>query len=390
MTPLEPTPWRREFPLPPETLYFNHAGVAPIPLRTAQTIAKIAEITCQLGAIRYPELMAIHEAARETCARLLGVASERLAFVPNTSEGLSYAALGVDWQAGDEIITTDQEFPSNLVVWADVARRHGVTLHRVPSRTDGGVDVTTLLNRITPRTRVVTVSWVQFGTGAVVDVARLGAALRPTDTLLVVDGIQGLGLLPMTMDDWGIDLLAADAHKWLLGPEGCGVCGFSDKALTLIQPRVLGWHSLVNAGEYHDPIMTWRPGARRFEPGSPNLIGAVAMGESAGLLLEVGIDQVHERVRCFMAGLVAGLTELGCRLHTPLNAVGLPGAGILLFTHPGVETALLHQRLKARGVLHVQRQAGLRLSPHFYQDLNDLEGFLAILGDELALLSPRP
>ncbi|MBF0322154.1 MAG: aminotransferase class V-fold PLP-dependent enzyme, partial [Magnetococcales bacterium] len=231
---IEPTPLREEFEQRAGLVYFNHAGVAPLPRRSVRIIAKLAEHMAQHGASRYHELNAVHEGARQRCARLLDVPARHIAFVPNTSEGLSFVGLGVDWHAGDEIVTTDQEFPSNIVIWLDLARRHGLKVHQVPSGSNGRVDALALLERVNARTRVVTVSSVQFGTGAVVDLQRIGAALRATSTLFVVDGIQSLGILPTYSATLGIDALCADGHKWLLGPEGCGLLYLSEKGLEQI------------------------------------------------------------------------------------------------------------------------------------------------------------
>ncbi|MBF0426549.1 MAG: aminotransferase class V-fold PLP-dependent enzyme, partial [Magnetococcales bacterium] len=369
---VEPTPLRVEFPLQPGLIYLNHAGVAPLPRRSARIMTELATHMTQHGAARYRELDAACEKARQSCARLLGVATGQVAFVPNTSEGLSFVGLGIDWHSGDEIVTTDQEFPSNIVIWLDLARRHGLRVHRVPSGTDGRVDASALLERVTARTRVLAVSSVQFGTGAVVDLARIGAELRSTSTLFVVDGIQSLGLLPLYPAEVGIDALCADGHKWLLGPEGCGLLYLSAKGLEQIQPRVLGWHSVANAGDYQNIIIEPRADCRRFEAGSPNILGAAALGESIDLLLEVGIDVVRARVHGLVVALVRGLRDLGCVIHTPLAADGFPDAGILVFSHPALPTATLHRELLARNIYHAQRGVGVRFSPHFYQDATDV------------------
>ncbi|MBF0624378.1 MAG: aminotransferase class V-fold PLP-dependent enzyme [Magnetococcales bacterium] len=370
---LAPHPHRAEFPHPPGLVYLNHAGVSPLPRRAAAAVRQALALLVEEGAARYPVLDRIQEDCRRVCARLLQGDPERLAFVPNTSEGLSFIGLGLDWAAGDAIVTTDQEFPSNAVIWRDLARRHGLEIITVPSLPDGGVAAERLLAAVTPRTRVLAVSSVQFGSGAVVDLAQLGAGLRGTEVLLVVDAIQGLGALPMAPDRLGIDALCADGHKWLLGPEGLGILYLSPKALERVTPRVLGWHSVANAGDYHTIITDPRPGARRFEAGSPNLLGAAALGASVDLLLAAGPETVRDRVLALTAALADGLRELGCTLHTPLDDQGHPRAGIVVFSHPGMATADLHRALRARGLFHAHRGAGLRYAPHYYQDGTDVE-----------------
>ncbi|MBF0143307.1 MAG: aminotransferase class V-fold PLP-dependent enzyme [Magnetococcales bacterium] len=378
------SPFRSEFPHPESLLYFNHAGVGPIPRCAAQRLAELSDHMACYGAWRYAEVLAPwQEAARVNLGRLLGVAADAISLVLNTSEGVSFVALGIDWRPGDEVVTTDQEFPSNIVVWLDVAARHGVTVHRVPSLADGGVDAGALLARVGPRTRVVAVSSVQYGTGAVVDVATLGRELAKTDTLLVVDAIQGLGVLPMDLPALGVDALTADGHKWLLGPEGCGLLTLSAKGMSRIRPRVLGWHSVANAGEYDRITTELRPGGRRFEAGSPNLLGAAALAESVRLLLECGPEVVAARVRGLAGAMVRGLRERGCRIHTPLLADGAPGAGIVVFSHPQADNRSLDAALRARGIFQVRRGAGIRWSPHFYQDEGDVARALTLLDEAL-------
>ena len=357
----------------------NHAGVSPIPKRTAQKLSQLAEEMTQPPFFHHKRLDHIQEETREKCARLLSAHTEQMAFVRNTSEGLSFVALGLEWQRGDEIITTDQEFPSNSVVWRDVARRFGVTVHCVPSLENGAVSVEALLTHVNARTRVVTVSSVQFGTGAVVDLHRLGQALRDSKTLLVVDAVQSLGILPMEAEAWHLDAVVAGGHKWLLAPQGCGFLYVSQKAMEQVAPRVLGWHSVANAGAYHHPCIEPRPGARRFEAGTPNILGVAALGESVGLLLEVGIQTVHDRVHALMGILVEQLKKRGCLIHTPLEADGVPGAGIVCFTHPHTTNTHLHRALKQAGIEHALRQKGIRFAPHFYQDQTDMDHALAIL-----------
>lgn len=382
---LAPIAAKKEFPLRAGLIYLNHAGVAPIPKRTADVVADLARQMVVDGASRYPRLAVWQETARQRCGRLLGVAAPEIAFVANTSEGLSMVALGLDWRAGDEIVTTDQEFPANAVIWQDLARRFGLIVHQVPSAPDGRVDAAALLERVNPRTRLVTVSWVQFRTGAVVDLATLGAALGPTDTLLVVDAIQGLGALPLPVREWQVDAVVADGHKWLLAPEGCAIFHLSPKAFAQVMPRMVGWHSVSNAGDYDRIVLSWCEDMRRFEAGSPNLLGIAALGESVGLLLENDPMVIGERVRRLTGVLAMELQNLGCRLHTPLGADGAPGAGIVIASHPRVASDRLYQELTAAGLFVTRRGAGVRFAPHFYQDWEEIRQTLGAVAKVIDL-----
>ena len=392
---IEPSPYRIEFlrqqthnmgenkPDGQKAVCLNHAAISPIPKRTVQKLSQLANYMTREHSYQYKTLEEAQEEARQRCASLLDVDIEHLAFVRNTSEGLSFVALGLDWQAGDEIITTDQEFPSNSVIWLNIARRFGVTVHRVPSLENGAIDAEALLARVNARTRVLTVSSVQFGTGAVVDLHRLGHALRNSPVLLVVDAVQSLGMLPMQAKALHLDAVAAGGHKWLLAPEGCGLLYLSEKAMEQVAPRILGWNSVANVGDYHNICIEFRPGARRFEAGTPNVLGAAALGESVNLLLEAGMETVQNRVHALLATLTTELKERGCRLHTPMAADGFPGAGIVSFSHPRMTSNLLNRAFKQAGIEHAHRQQRIRFSPHFYQDQNDIEQTMRVLDQAL-------
>ncbi|MBF0308166.1 MAG: aminotransferase class V-fold PLP-dependent enzyme [Magnetococcales bacterium] len=380
-----PSPFRGQFPLEAGLSYLNHAGVAPIPLRAVTVVREMLEEMSRFGALRYPKLDAWRDRARDRAAALLGTGRDRIAFLSSTSEGLSFVGLGLDWRPGDEVVTTDQEFPSNALIWRDLARRFGIRVVQATSEADGAVSTAALLDRVGSRTRVVAISSVQYATGAVVDLAHLGAALRDTPVLLVVDAIQSLGLLPLQAEALGLDAVAADGHKWLLGPEGCALFHLSAKAQSVVAPRVLGWHSPRNAGRYDEEIAgEWQPDLRRFEAGSPNLLGIAALAESMGLLLEVGIGEVASRVSGLMARLTEGLRGLGCRFHTPLDDQGLPGAGILVWSHPNRDADALHRALMAKGIYCARRGKGVRFSPHFYLDDRDIDGVLQVVADLLS------
>ncbi|MGN7612293.1 aminotransferase class V-fold PLP-dependent enzyme [Magnetococcales bacterium HHB-1] len=376
---LPPSPFKKEFPLQPGLVYMNHAGVAPIPKRAADKGFEVLTALAKNGAFRYFELNEQFEQVRERFAALLQAPKEKLAFVPNTSEGLSLIALGVAWKPGDEIVTSDQEFPSNAIVWLKEAERHNLKVIKAPSFSNGYVCADRLLDAVTPRTRVVTVSSVQFGSGAKVDLEMLGRELRHKEILLVVDAIQSLGTEPLYPEALGIDALTADGHKWLLAPEGCGILYLSEKALDQVQPRMLGWHSVVNAGDYNQITTELRSGAKRFEAGSPNLVGAITLGESVALLQKAGLKNIQERIHHLVNQLLIGCQSLGCAIHTPLSPKGEINSGILIISHSHCPANHLQKKLLQQGIFQAARGAGIRLAPHFYQDQQDVEITLAAL-----------
>ncbi|MEO5329090.1 MAG: aminotransferase class V-fold PLP-dependent enzyme [Magnetococcus sp. THC-1_WYH] len=369
---LQPSPFKKEFERDDAAICLNHAGVSPIPQRTARVITHLASTMTRQRPFHYSHLEETLHHARTPCANLLGCRPDEVAFTRNTSEALSHVALGLDFHPGDEIVTTDQEYPSNRIIWLDIARRKGVKIHCVPSLPDGRISANALLAHCNHRTRILTVSSVQFATGATVDLHTIGTALKKTDTLFVVDAVQSLGAIPMNVNTMGIDAVAAGGHKWMLAPEGCGLFYLSAKGLATIEPRILGWHSVQNAGDTSSLSIEPRDGIKRFEAGTHNILGAAALAESVSMILEAGIDDVFHRIRQLTALFIHNLQARGCRILSPLDATHNAPSGILVFSHPTVDTLTLHRHLKSHNIEQIPRAGGLRFAPHFYQDRADI------------------
>ena len=211
-----------EFSLTPEVIYLNHAAVSPWPSRTAAAVASFAEENRQRGAQHYPQWLVVEQRLRERLQRLIGARSvDEIALLKNTSEGLSVIAHGLDWRVGDNVIIPAQEFPSNRIVWESLAE-YGVEVRAVDISTASDPE-SALLQQIDARTRLISVSAVQYDTGLRLDLNRLGRACEDAEVLYCVDAIQSLGALPLNVRSIRADFVVADGHKWLLGPEGSGV-----------------------------------------------------------------------------------------------------------------------------------------------------------------------
>lgn len=370
----------QEFPQEPGLRYLNHAAVAPWPQRSADAVAAFARENVRLGARDYPQWLLVEKRLRERLTRLLNAnTSGDIALVKNTSEALSFVAFGLDWRAGDQVVISDQEFPSNRVVW-EALKPRGVEVIQVSL--DGIDPEADLLAACGPRTRLLSISAVQYASGLRMDLERLGAGCRQRGVLFCIDAIQQLGALPFDVQAYDCAFAMADGHKWMLGAEGLGVfyCRAAEREQLALQEY--GWHMLENAGNYN--LATWQPAhsARRFECGSPNMLGGVALDASLSLLEEVGMTTVGAALTQCVQQLQDGLARIPrARLHSPHHAERR--AGILTFSLDGWDNAHLHERLKAEQVVCIQRGAGIRLSPHFYTPENVLEDTLAIL-DRLA------
>src|SRR5215475_10757035 len=235
------TRWREEFPSATRLVHMNHAGISPLPRCVAAAICKFADEGLLLDRAVYQRWEERAEAVRATTARLIGARPREIAFVRNTSEGLSLVAAGLPWQRGDNVVTVADEYPSNVYPWFGL-RRWGVETRLLtrPQLRFGAADVEALIDR---RTRVVAVSAVDWQSGFRVDLASLAELCRPRDILLVVDGIQAVGALRTDVAPCGVDVLAAGGHKWMLAPEGCGILFISERVIERIHPVVLGWKS---------------------------------------------------------------------------------------------------------------------------------------------------
>ncbi|MFR0688160.1 aminotransferase class V-fold PLP-dependent enzyme [Enterobacterales bacterium AE_CKDN230030158-1A_HGKHYDSX7] len=365
-----------EFPHHPGLRYLNHAAVAPWPKRAADAVAAFAQENILQGARDYPQWLTIEKRLRERLMRLVNAQTTGdIALVKNTSEALSFVAFGLDWRAGDQVVISDQEFPSNRIVW-EALKPRGVEVIQVSL--DGNDPEGDLLAACTSRTRLLSISAVQYASGLRMDLERLGAGCRQRGVLYCIDAIQQLGALPFDVQAYDCAFAMADGHKWMLGPEGLGVfyCRAAEREQLALQEY--GWHMLENAGNYD--LTDWQPArsARRFECGSPNMLGAVALEASLGLLEEVTMATVGELIQARVQQLQDGLSRVdGASLHSPADPERR--AGILTFSLAGWDNTRLLERLRAEQVVCIQRGAGIRFSPHFYTSERVIEETLGLI-----------
>lgn len=364
-----------EFDLTPGLSYLNHAAVAPWPRRTADAVARFAAENAREGARHYPRWLQVEQRLRERLARLIGAAVPDVALLKNTSEAISVVAFGFPWQAGDNLVLAAEEFPSNRIPWQALARL-GVEC-RVAHLTGTADPEGALLDRCDARTRLLTVSSVQYGNGLRMDLERLGAACRSRGVALCVDAIQSLGALPFDVTAVQADFVMADGHKWMLGPEGLALLWVRPAWRERLALYQYGWHMTRQAGDFD--AVDWQPAgdARRFECGSPNLLGAHGLEASLSLLEEYGIKRVHADLLERSAYLIE---RIGAAPDLELLSNPLPErrSGIVTFRRRDMDKTQLHRRLTDASVVCAQRGGGVRLSPHFYTPLSALEQALRI------------
>ncbi|WP_286913798.1 MULTISPECIES: aminotransferase class V-fold PLP-dependent enzyme [unclassified Pseudomonas] len=352
-----------EFEQAPGLRYLNHAAIAPWPRRASEAVARFARDNVSLGASEYPVWLATERRLRERLARLLNAPSRAdIALVKNTSEALSLVAFGLDWQPGDQVVISDEEFPSNRVVWEALADR-GVEVLQVSLA--GPDPEASLLAACTAQTRLLAVSAVQFGSGLRLDLARLGLGCQARNVLFCVDAIQQIGALPFDVQQYQCDFAMADGHKWMLGPEGLGVFYCRAAIRPHLKLHAYGWHMVEQLGDFER--RQWQPArsARRFECGSPNMLGACALEASLSLLEEVGMDEVARQLQQRVEQLHQGLASIpGVRLHSP--AAAQRRAGIVSFSIQGQDSGDVYRALSSERTICALRGPGVRFSPHFY------------------------
>jgi cysteine desulfurase/selenocysteine lyase len=363
------------FAIQDKIIYLNHAGVAPWPVRTASAVKAFADENSATGAYAYPEWLRTEAELRGHLRTLLNASSaDDIALVKNTSEALSFVAYGLDWKAGDNIVSTDQEFPSNRIVWQSLALK-GVEFREAGLR--GGVPEENIFSLVDSNTQLITVSSVQFGTGLRLDLERIGEFCRKRGILFCVDAIQSLGALVFDVLETGADFVMADGHKWMLGPEGLGVFYTKPDARNHLAIHEYGWHMVQDAGNFDNREWKIADGSRRFECGSPNMLGIYALNASLSLLLETGMREVEKAVLENSSFLLEQLRAEGFDLVTDES----PGryAGIVTFRVPGVSSAQIYDHLMSNDVFCALRSGGVRFSPHFHTPREHLRKAMEIV-----------
>ncbi|MFQ5345713.1 MAG: aminotransferase class V-fold PLP-dependent enzyme [Mariprofundus sp.] len=360
-----------EFPLRSDLVYLNHAAVGVWPRRTAGAVKAFAEENMRQGAADYPQWMKVERELRGRLKGLIGAASaDDIALVKNTSEALSLIAYGLDWQPGDNIVSSNQEFPSNRIVWESL-QNQGVEL-RLADISDDHPE-SALISICDERTRLLTISSVQNGTGLRMDLDRLGRFCRDQGVLFCVDAIQSLGALQFDVEACRADFVVADGHKWMLGPEGLAVFYSRPEVREQLKLLQYGWHMVQRAGDFD--ATPWQPAvaARRFEPGSPNMLGIHALNASLSLLEDIGMAKIESELLSRSETLMRWVEEENddLVLMTPTGRGHY--AGIVTFRHRNLDAAghaALYRQLMKSGIVCANRAGGIRLSPHFYTDVD--------------------
>jgi len=368
-----------EFPIDKNIIYLNHAAVAPWPLRTSLAINKFAEENNHFGATHYPNWVITEQQTKNQLRELINApSSDDIALLKNTSEALSLVAYGLDWQAGDNIVSSDQEFPSNRIVWESLKNKgvefRQTSLNDLSPNNSSAEDA--LIANINDKTRLLTISSVQFATGLSMDLNKLGKYCNEHNVLFCVDAIQSIGALQFDVQAMQADFVMADAHKWMLAPEGIALFYCKADKRDSLQLNQFGWHMIENHLDYTTKEWQVAQSARRFECGSPNTLGTVALNASLSLLLELGMDTIEKQLLNKTRYLIEAIDALE---NYEILSSRKHYAGIVVFRHKSIDSATLFQFLKSNNVICAERGGGIRFSPHFYTPEDTMDRAIALL-----------
>ncbi|MGZ5541992.1 MAG: aminotransferase class V-fold PLP-dependent enzyme [Methylobacter sp.] len=360
-----------EFPLTDELIYLNHAAVGPWPKRTGEAVIKFAEQNIRYGSHFYPDWLNKENEIRTQLQALLNAPSaDDIALVKNTSEALSFVAYGLTWQSGDNIVSSNEEFPSNRMPWQSLADQgvefRQADLHSADTPEDA------LFALVDSNTRLLTISSIQFASGLRMDLVRIGEFCKQRGILFCIDAIQSLGAVQFDVQAYQPDFVMADGHKWMLGPEGLGVFYTTPEARDKLKLTQYGWHMMKNIHNYENKPWEVHPTARCFECGSPNMLGIHAFSASLSLLLETGMAAVEALVlekSDYLNDAIAKKEQL-ILLSAQQSSLK---SGIVTFKHCTVSNEMLYKHLQENGVVCALRGGGIRFSPHFYNSFEEID-----------------
>ncbi|CAN5223790.1 aminotransferase class V-fold PLP-dependent enzyme [soil metagenome] len=357
--------------------YLNSAAVSPMPLTAIDAITHQLNDVAAHGAAHFQEWVDTKNRARALVAEMLGVRADQIAFLRNTSDGIATIAAGLTWNAGDNIVSFEHEFPSNFYPWRRIRDEFGVDLRLAPER-DGSIDLDEFIGMIDARTKVVALSAVQYASGFRADLERVGRAARDVDALFCVDIIQAFGAQPLDLPAQYVDAASGASHKWLCAPEGCGILYLSERARERVNPTLIGWISVETPWNFDDREQPLKPTALAWESGTGCSSLFYGLEQSLKLLHETGIENISR----YLADLTDGLCDALADRNYEMVSSRRPGesSAIVCIKHRGGMTANeVAAKLESEKVVISPRGDRIRIAPHFYNNPGDIERLLDAL-----------
>jgi selenocysteine lyase/cysteine desulfurase len=369
------TALRAELPITKHWAFFDHAAVGPLSVRAQRVMAEWAADVVENAAVNHRQWKERIESARALAGQLLHCEALDIAFIKNTSEGVGIVAEGYPWKPGDNIVTAAEEYPANIYPWMNLAAR-GVEMRAVASR-NSRLWIDGIVAAIDGHTRIVSLSFVEFASGFRNDLEAIGAICKERGISFFVDAIQGLGVLPLDVQAANIDFLAADGHKWLLGPEGAGILYVRRELVERLHPVDIGWNSVVNNLNFSTIDFQLKPHAGRWESGTLNFAGILGLGASLEMLMEIGIPAVGQQVLELTDYLCSRAGECGCEVYSSRQAADK--SGIVSLVPGGRDPRSLVRQCRQVGIVINQRAGRLRVSPHCYNTTEEIDRLVDVL-----------
>lgn len=353
------------------TVYLNHAATSPLSTKVVAAVNKYLDERSETRVDNFGSQIGIAKETKEFIARLINSTPDRIAFCDNTSNAINILASGMEWRDGDRIILNDMEFPANVYPFLNLKRR-GVEVDFVKSR-GGKILPEDIEAALTNRTRLVSISHVQFLSGYRADLESIGELCRQHGILFSVDAIQSAGVVPIDVQRMGIDFLATGGQKWLMAPQGIGFAFVSEKTQAMLNQAYLGWTSIRNFfGDFTRYRMDPDENARRYENGTLNQIGILSLHETLATLLDVGIDQIEEHILDLGDHLIAELHKFGAPIF--VDGERSERAGIISVKVDDADR--MFARLSKAKIEVSVREGWIRVSPHFYNTESDILAFV--------------
>ncbi len=371
------------FPITRNCVYLNHAANGPLPRPVARTLHDYVDDTSAFGNINYERWSEYERGAHRRLAGLIHVRPDQVAMTASTGDGLMMIASGLRWKPGDRIISAECEFPSNVYPWLNL-QEQGVQIHLVKMR-ENRIAVEDVLSSITERTRLVSLSLVEFSTGYRNDIATIARHCHEHNVICGIDAMQALGALEIDAQALGVDYLAAAAHKWLLSPQTTGILYVADDLLAQLQTARRGWFSVEAPFDFFNYEQPLKVGTARFEHSSPNRLPIIGLDAALGIFecIDGGMPAVEERILGLTSYAIDGLELLGYPVVSPQGDG--ERSGIVCFKlHPKRQEISLQQlvdELASRNIHLAALSDVIRISPHFYNTLEEIDALLNALDD---------
>ena len=362
---------RRLFPATEKFCYLNSAALSPLPTPTVESVVSQLKDVSENGTLNFNDWIETKVRARALVAELLNVRAEQIAFMRNTSDGFATVANGLEWSEGENIVSFEREFPANFYAWRRIRDLYGVEL-RLCSERGGRIDLDELTDLIDANTKLVSISAVQFASGFRADLERIGKIARANDALFAVDIIQGFGALPFDLPAQLVDIAAGASHKWLCAPEGCGILYLSDRARERIAPTLVGWISVEHPWNFEDSEQQFKPNALAWESGTSGASLFYGLEQSLKLLRQTGLQNIEN----YLAELSDYLCELLAGKNYDIISSRARGekSQIVCVKHRGkLSSNEIAKHLELEKIIVSPRGDRLRIAPHFFNNLKDIE-----------------